>query len=185
MMTCQAAVVLGALLMAAVLGGCATQSVDEPSAIPGLTATVLSGRDVDGAGVRAGSSTFQGGNSARPRLGDFVTHDQIRDVHFDFDSYAIGLSEAKVLDESVQWLKRHPGALLLIEGHTDDRGTNEYNLVLGERRAKASKNYLVSHGVASGRITILSYGEERGVCHEKAESCWTRNRRAHFLVKSR
>ncbi len=185
MMTCQAAVVLGALLMAAVFGGCATQSANEPSAIPGLTATILSGRDMDGAGVRAGSPALQAGNSARPRLGDFVAHDEIRDVHFDFDSYEIALTEATVLDSSVQWLRTHPEALLLIEGHTDERGTNEYNLVLGERRAKASKTYLVSHGISSSRITILSYGEERGLCREKTEGCWTTNRRAHFLVKSR
>ena len=185
MMTCQAAVVLGTLLMAVVFGGCATQTANEPSAIPGLTATIISGRDMDGAGVRAGSSTFQSGGTARPRLGDFAAHDEIRDVHFDFDSYEIEFAEAKVLDSSVQWLRKHPEALLLIEGHTDERGTNEYNVVLGERRAKASKNYLVSHGIASSRITILSYGEERAVCQEKSEGCWTKNRRAHFLVKSR
>ena len=74
-------------------------------------------------------------------------------------------------------------ALLLIEGHADERGTNEYNLALGERRAKATRDYLVSVGIDAGRITVISYGEERPTCTEKAEACWAKNRRAHFLVK--
>jgi peptidoglycan-associated lipoprotein len=74
---------------------------------------------------------------------------------------------------------------VLIEGHCDERGTNEYNLALGERRAKSTMNYLVSQGVQASRITIISYGEERPVCNEKTEECWAKNRRAHFLVKPR
>jgi peptidoglycan-associated lipoprotein len=72
-----------------------------------------------------------------------------------------------------------------IEGHADQRGTNEYNLALGERRAKSTMNYLVSQGVQAGRITIISYGEERPVCTERTEACWGMNRRAHFLSKPR
>ena len=74
---------------------------------------------------------------------------------------------------------------MLIEGHCDERGTNEYNLALGERRAKSTMNYLVSQGIQASRITIISYGEERPVCTEKTEECWAKNRRAHFLVKPR
>ena len=74
---------------------------------------------------------------------------------------------------------------MLIEGHCDERGTNEYNLALGERRAKAAMNYLVSQGVQANRITIISYGEERPACTERSESCWAKNRRAQFLVKPR
>jgi len=74
---------------------------------------------------------------------------------------------------------------LLIEGHCDERGTNEYNLALGERRAKATMNYLVSQGIQANRITIISYGEERPICTEKTEACWAKNRRANFLVKPR
>ena len=75
--------------------------------------------------------------------------------------------------------------LILIEGHADERGTNEYNLALGEWRAKSAMNYLVSRGVQAGRMTLISYGEERPLCSEKNEDCWSRNRRAHFLVKPR
>jgi peptidoglycan-associated lipoprotein len=185
MMICQSAVVLVALLMAITFGGCATQTASEPSAIAGVKATLLSGRDADSAGLQAGTPAVQPGNAARPRLGDFAENAEIRDIHFDFDSYEIGLDEAKILDTSLVWLRKHPDALLAIEGHTDERGTNEYNVALGDRRAKASKNYLVSHGIQSSRITIISYGEERGLCQQKTEPCWKQNRRAHFLVKMR
>ena len=79
--------------------------------------------------------------------------------------------------------KSNQSALLLIEGHADERGTNEYNLALGERRAKATRDYLVSVGIDAGRITVISYGEERPICTEKTDACWAKNRRAHFLVK--
>jgi peptidoglycan-associated lipoprotein len=75
--------------------------------------------------------------------------------------------------------------MVLIEGHCDERGTNEYNTALGDRRAKATMNYLVSRGVAASRITLISYGEERPVCAQHDGDCWAKNRRAHFMVKAR
>jgi len=75
--------------------------------------------------------------------------------------------------------------LVLIEGNTDERGTAEYNLALGERRAKAAMNYLVAQGIQANRITIISYGKERPVCTESTEACWAQNRRADFLTKTR
>ncbi|MBI3457958.1 MAG: OmpA family protein [Candidatus Rokubacteria bacterium] len=86
-------------------------------------------------------------------------------------------------EDNATWLKANPNALLLIEGHADERGTNEYNLALGERRAKATRDFLVSLGVEAGRMTVISYGEERPTCTERTEACWAQNRRAHFLVK--
>ncbi len=80
-------------------------------------------------------------------------------------------------------MRRHTNYLILIEGHADERGTNEYNLALGERRAKSAINYLVAQGVLASRMTIISYGEEGPLCADKTEGCWARNRRAHFLVK--
>jgi peptidoglycan-associated lipoprotein len=72
---------------------------------------------------------------------------------------------------------------VLVEGHADSRGTNEYNLALGERRARAAKNFLIARGVAVNRVEIISYGEERPVCQEATEQCWARNRRGMFLTK--
>jgi peptidoglycan-associated lipoprotein len=123
--------------------------------------------------------------AARPSPKEFVSVPELRDVFYDFDRYDIRPEDAKTLDANAQWLKSNPNHLVLIEGHCDERGTNEYNLALGERRAKAAMNYLVSQGVQASRITIISYGEERPQCSDKNESCWAKNRRAHFLVKPR
>jgi peptidoglycan-associated lipoprotein len=122
---------------------------------------------------------------ARPSPREFSAIAALKDVFFDFDKYDIRAEDAKTLDANAAWLKANADNLVLIEGHCDERGTNEYNLALGERRAKATMNYLVSQGVQANRITIISYGEERPGCSEKSESCWSKNRRAHFLVKPR
>jgi|SRR6185503_12998011 peptidoglycan-associated lipoprotein len=119
-----------------------------------------------------------------PAPSEFRETDNLKDVFFDFDRYDIRPSDAKVLDTNATWLKTNNN-LVLIEGHCDERGTNEYNLALGERRAKATMNYLVGQGVQANRITIISYGKERPTCTEHSEGCWAKNRRAHFLVKAR
>jgi peptidoglycan-associated lipoprotein len=122
--------------------------------------------------------------AARPPVQEFAANPNLKDIHFDFDKYDIRPGDAKILDGNATWLKSN-NVLVLIEGHCDERGTNEYNLALGERRAKATMNYLVGQGVQAGRITIISYGEERPLCTEHTEACWARNRRAHFLSKPR
>ena len=119
-----------------------------------------------------------------PAPSEFRATENLKDVFFDFDKYDIRANDAKILDTNATWLKSNDN-LVLIEGHCDERGTNEYNLALGERRAKATMNYLVSQGVQASRITIISYGKERPTCTEHTESCWAQNRRAHFLVKAR
>ena len=116
---------------------------------------------------------------------EYTANAALADVHFDFDKAVIRRGDVKILDASAGWLKANPEQLLLIEGHCDERGTNEYNLALGERRAKAAMSYLVSRGVEASRITLISYGKERPLCTEKAERCWAQNRRDHFLVKQR
>jgi peptidoglycan-associated lipoprotein len=123
--------------------------------------------------------------TSRPAVKEFMAVQDLVDIHFDFDKYDVRPNDAKILDTNAQWLKSNADHLLLIEGHCDERGTNEYNLALGERRAKSTMNYLVSQGVQASRITIISYGEERPLCAEHNEQCWSKNRRAHFLVKPR
>jgi len=131
-------------------------------------------------GTRSGSTAA----SARPAIQEFAANPNLNDIHFDFDKYDIRPNDAKVLDANAAWLKGN-NTLVLVEGHCDERGTNEYNLALGERRAKATMNYLVSRGVQAARVTIISYGEERPVCTEHNTACWAKNRRAHFLAKPR
>jgi peptidoglycan-associated lipoprotein len=142
------------------------------------------------AGIGPASATMAGTKGANgttlPRLpapSEFVESSAMRDVHFDFDTYDIRPSEKTALDANARWVKGHARALVLIEGHCDERGTNEYNLALGERRARAARDYLTSAGVPESRITIVSYGEERPLCTERTEVCWAQNRRAHFLIK--
>jgi peptidoglycan-associated lipoprotein len=122
---------------------------------------------------------------APPAPKEFQPNDNVKQIYFDFDKSVIRPGDAKILDASAAWLKQNSNQLLLIEGHCDERGTNEYNLALGDRRAKAAMNYLVAQGISADRMTIVSYGEERPVCTEKTEACWAKNRRDQFMVKER
>ena len=107
----------------------------------------------------------------------------LRDVFFAYDSWAITEEGRQALSRDGEWIKSNPNALLKVEGHCDERGTSAYNLVLGEKRAKAVRNYLVELGVGANRLSVVSYGKERPSCTEHAESCYQQNRRGHLAVK--
>ncbi|MGE5848785.1 MAG: peptidoglycan-associated lipoprotein Pal [Candidatus Methylomirabilota bacterium] len=109
----------------------------------------------------------------------------LQDIFFDFDRSNIRDDQVAALNQDISWLKGNLTAKITIEGHADERGTNEYNLALGERRAKATKDYLVAAGIAADRIATLSYGEERPFVLGHDESAWKWNRRAHFVPTSR
>jgi len=106
----------------------------------------------------------------------------IQDVFFDYDKSVIRPDAREALDEDLSVLNENPGLRVVIEGHCDERGTNEYNLALGERRAKAVRTYLMAGGVDSDRISTISYGEERPFCLGHGETAWQCNRRGHFVV---
>jgi peptidoglycan-associated lipoprotein len=120
---------------------------------------------------------------ARPR--EYEPNPALQSIYFGFDKSNIRPSDARILDASATYLKANSNLLVLIEGHCDERGTSEYNLALGERRAKAALSYLVAQGIDARRFTLISYGEERPVCTEKTEACWARNRYDRFLTKPR
>src|SRR5258706_14283379 len=105
----------------------------------------------------------------------------LKEVFFDFDSYDLSADARSTLKASADWLKKNPAVKVNIEGHCDDRGTSEYNLALGAKRAQAAQNYLVSLGVPASRLSTISYGEEVPVCREENESCWQKNRRDRFV----
>lgn len=105
----------------------------------------------------------------------------LNDINFDFDKYNIRSDAADILKNNVEWFEQNSGKKVKIEGHCDERGTVEYNLVLGQKRADSAKSYLVNLGVDGGLLETVSYGKERPVCTEKNEGCWARNRRTHFL----
>lgn len=108
------------------------------------------------------------------------------DVYFDFDRYELKDSARERLRKNADFLKANAQFLVTLEGHCDDRGTNEYNLALGDRRANAAKEYLISLGVPASRFQrVVSFGEERPVCNAQNEACWAQNRRAAFVVSGR
>ena len=105
-----------------------------------------------------------------------------RSVFFDYDSDALDETARGILDQNLQWLRDNPKARAELEGHCDTRGTIEYNLALGARRAKAVKDYLTGQGLAGERLSTISYGKELPLCQEETEECWARNRRVHSVV---
>lgn len=107
---------------------------------------------------------------------------EFKDVLFDYDKYTIRPDARVVLDSIADWLNKNKKINVIIEGHCDERGTNEYNLALGEKRANAARDYLVVKGIALARMSTITYGEEKPVCTQSNESCWQRNRRAHFVI---
>jgi peptidoglycan-associated lipoprotein len=109
----------------------------------------------------------------------------LQDIHFGYDSFELSSESRETLRSNANWLQGNAQARIEVEGHCDERGTVEYNLALGAKRAKAARDYLVSLGVSPERLSTISYGEELPLCRESTESCWQENRRAHFLVLNR
>lgn len=185
------AVTITALVLALGLAACAKQPTTTSASAPAPGGAAGGGSSADamrqaglapGEGGRGGTMS---GSDSRPPLKDFRPASDLPDIHFDYDRAEIREADAKVLDANATWLKTHADHLVLVEGHCDERGTSEYNTALGDRRAKATMNYLVSRGVPAARITVISYGEERPTCAQRGAECWARNRRAHFQVKPR
>ena len=106
-------------------------------------------------------------------------------MYFAYDSTDLSEESRANLQKNLQWLNRWKSTKILVEGHADSRGTNEYNLALGERRADAVRDYLVSLGFTADRVTIVSKGEEEPSCRDETETCWQQNRRGHFIVTAK
>lgn len=109
----------------------------------------------------------------------------LKDIRFDFDKYDIRPGDAEILKENAALLMNYPRVKIQVEGHCDERGTNEYNLALGERRANAAKKYLLSLGISTDRISSISYGEEKPLDAGHNEEAWSKNRRGHFVILSK
>ena len=104
------------------------------------------------------------------------------DIHFDFDSSTLTPEAQMILKKKAEWLQNNPDVMSTIEGHCDDRGTSEYNLALGDRRATSAKTFLVDLGISASRLTTISYGEERPIDPGQNEEAWAKNRRCHFNI---
>jgi peptidoglycan-associated lipoprotein len=118
-------------------------------------------------------------------IGEVFESKLLKDIHFDFDKYDIRPEDAAILKESAALLKKFPNVKIQIEGHCDERGTVEYNLALGERRANKTKDYLVSLGLSVARISTISYGKERPFDPAHNEEAWSKNRRAHAIITAK
>ena len=105
------------------------------------------------------------------------------DVYFEFDSIRLSPEAQEILTQKAAWLRKNIRARVTIEGHCDDRGTNEYNLALGEGRAQSARTFLIDLGIKESRLNSISYGEERPIATGQNEDAWARNRRAHFVIE--
>jgi peptidoglycan-associated lipoprotein len=148
-----------------------TEKVTAP-ATPSVEATDADSRAAAGAGSsgeRSGDRSLAAGSGLQP-------------VYFDYDRSSIRSDAGAAMKANAEWLKAHPAEKIRIEGNCDDRGTKEYNVALGQRRAAMAKKYLTDMGIAPKRISLLSYGKEKPVCTNDNEACWQKNRRDDFFV---
>lgn len=106
----------------------------------------------------------------------------LKEIYFDYDKYDLSSDARETLKANAAWLKGNSAARVEIEGHCDERGTNEYNLALGAKRAQSAKDYLVTLGIPAQRLSTISYGKELPVCREQTDECWQKNRRDRFVV---
>lgn len=183
--------VVTALLLGLVLPGCG------PKRKP-LTAADRGGRSATGSSGNlgpgsSGTTTDLGPDVNRVEGGEMGTTDfpvsnpsgeggPLTDIHFDFDDATLSDAARATLDQHAQWIQARPTARINVEGHCDERGTAEYNLALGDRRAQVTREYLIGRGVPKDRLNAVSFGKERPIDDGHSESAWAKNRRAHFAV---
>ena len=177
---------LAALFLIA--GGCAPATPNKPDigSPSGSGATGAKGSG-QGEGQRGGTRESTTDTSSLKQLQEgkapvTPATSPLKDIFFEFDRADLRSDARDTLRANADWLKTNPSARIEIEGHCDERGTNEYNLALGAKRAQSAKDYLVSLGIAGDRLSTISYGEEIPVCREHEESCWRQNRRARFVI---
>ncbi len=169
-----AAMRIVALAMACVAlaaSGCSSKK-KPPTGLEGGAQTGSTGGGMGESSLNALQGGTLGGGAGGP----------LHDIHFGYNDYTIQPQDSSVLKDNAQWLQSHAGSTVQIEGHCDERGSEEYNIALGAKRAQAAKDYLTTLGVSPGRMTTISYGKELPLCTEHNETCWAENRRDHFVV---
>ena len=168
--------------LAAVLAGCGSNvKLDPPIQGSGADATATQGAGAGAAGAGAGQSTVtqvQAGPAGADAAGPAGVG---RVIYFDFDSFTVKPEYQGLVDQHARFLQGNRGRSVAVEGHTDERGSREYNLALGERRGNAVNSALQGNGGSAAQLTVVSYGEERPVCTETNESCWSQNRRVEIV----
>lgn len=174
---------LAALAIIAVLTfiGCATKKVST-TPVPAAPETKAEETQPAPPPAETKAPEEQVAKAEQPAAGQEVPGVTFTDIHFDFDKYDIKPEDKAALNAVADWLSKNHGDVVTIEGNCDERGTAEYNLALGDRRAKAAKQFLIGLGVSPDRIKTVSYGKEKPLCEEHTEQCWARNRNDHFVA---
>ncbi|HUY25873.1 MAG TPA: peptidoglycan-associated lipoprotein Pal [Candidatus Binataceae bacterium] len=166
---------MGALivvLVVALAAGCSSKTKQVPGAGTG-------GSQLGDTGIGGNTSSLK--DLQNGTMGG--TGGPLSDIHFGYNTYTIEPQDGSVLKANASWLEGHPQTRVQVEGHCDERGSEEYNIALGAKRAQSAKDYLVTLGIPSSRISTISYGKELPLCTEHDESCWSQNRRDHFVVQ--
>lgn len=164
-------------LLSLSLTGCPPPATTKPEASSPSPQTAVKEQPAKTATKSAPASSLEARRESKaPAAGP------LKDIYFEFDRYDLKPDARAILKASAEWLRRNPSARVEIEGHCDERGTNEYNLALGAKRAQAAKDYLVTLGIAKDRLSTKSYGEELQLCKEQTEECWQKNRHDRFVV---
>ena len=171
------------------LAACAPSVTDKPGATqaPRSDSDTSANDPRAGEGQRGGTKESETGSSSLKQMQEGKSSatppsSPLKDVFYEFDRYDLNADARATLRANADWLKSNPSARVEIEGHCDERGTNEYNLALGAKRAQAAREFLTSLGIPADRLSTISYGEEIPVCREPTEDCWTKNRRARFVI---
>ncbi len=138
-----------------------------------------------GAGLGENGVNGSGGNSLNQYKKGTRGQNQgpLGDIHFDYNDSTIRQQDGGILQNNAAWLNQNPNARVQIEGHCDDRGSEEYNIALGAQRAQAAKDYMQTLGISSDRMSTISYGKELPLCNDETDDCWAQNRRDHFVVQ--
>jgi peptidoglycan-associated lipoprotein len=162
-------VAIALLCLAVGVGGCSSKK--KTTGVEGNGSTIGKS-DLNDDTLKQFSDTGQIGGVGGP----------LHDIHFGYNDYTVQPQDSSILRENARWLQSNPGRSVQIEGHCDERGSEEYNIALGAKRAQSAKDYLITLGISPGRLSTISYGKELPLCMEHNESCWQMNRRDHFSV---
>jgi peptidoglycan-associated lipoprotein len=167
---------LATVILGLVLAGCSSKKKPGPG--EGGAGSNAGGVGSEGMGGAGGSSLakFQKGTLGNGEQGP------LSDIHFDYNDYTVRPQDNDILHSNADWLQKNSNSRVQIEGHCDERGSEEYNIALGAKRAQAAKDYLQTLGIAGERMSTISYGKELPLCTEHTDDCWEQNRRDHFAV---
>jgi peptidoglycan-associated lipoprotein len=171
---------LAGLLLASGIAACSSSKEPNPAAMPSSVQSKSATKpapDLRKAQSQTSLDALRRGDSAKT-----PADSALKEIFFEFDRYDLSSDARATLKAAADWLRNNPAVRVEVEGHCDERGTNEYNLALSAKRAQTAKDYLVTLGVAAGRLSTMSYGEEIPVCREHNEECWQKNRRDRFVA---